>query len=28
VLNDTPAVKQGFKVLQRVSADAIAARGR
>src|SRR5215468_7668297 len=27
VLNDTPAVKQGFKVLQRVSADAIAARG-
>lgn len=26
VLNDTPAVKQGFKVLQRVSADAIAAR--
>ena len=28
VLNDTPAVKQGFKVLQRVSADAITARGR
>ena len=27
VLNDTPAVKQGFRVLQRVSADAIAARG-
>lgn len=26
VLNDTPAVKQGFKVLQRVSAGAIAAR--
>lgn len=26
VLNDTPAVKQGFKVLQRVSADALAAR--
>lgn len=26
VLNDTPAVKQGFKVLQRVSADATAAR--
>jgi len=26
VLNDTPSVKQGFKVLQRVSAEAIAAR--
>lgn len=26
VLNDSPAVKQGFKVLQRVSADALAAR--
>jgi transglutaminase superfamily protein len=26
VLNDTPVVKQGFKVLQRVSADALAAR--
>jgi hypothetical protein len=26
VLNDTPVVKQGFRVLQRVSADAIAAR--
>ena len=26
VLNDTPAVKQGFKVLQRVSAHALAAR--
>jgi hypothetical protein len=26
VLNDTPAVKQGFRVLQRVSADALAAR--
>jgi hypothetical protein len=25
VLNDTPIVKQGYKVLQRVSADAIAA---
>jgi hypothetical protein len=25
VLNDSPAVKQGFKVLQRVSADALAA---
>lgn len=28
VLNDTPSVQQGFKVLQRVSADAIAARRR
>ena len=27
VLNDTPAVQKGFKVLQRVSADAITARG-
>jgi len=27
VLNDTAAVKQGFKVLQRVSAHALAARG-
>ena len=26
VLNDTPAVKKGFKVLQRVSADAITTR--
>ena len=26
VLNDSPAVQQGFKVLQRVSADALAAR--
>ena len=26
VLNDTPVVQQGFRVLQRVSADAIAAR--
>ena len=26
VLNDTPAVQQGFKVLQRVSAHALAAR--
>jgi hypothetical protein len=26
VINDTPSVKQGFKVLQRVRADALAAR--